>query len=189
MRRRVINPPVAFEGVNVTPLIDVVMVLIVFFLIVGKLANEQASGVRPPSSAFGRADEPAGTVVVNVLAREGSAPARVVINAQELRGEEAIASAIRARASAILQRVSGGALPTAAQGSASPGAPAAGAPATSIGDVPVQVRADRSLAFGDVEPVLRAARAAGATGVRLVTERGTVGTPGTSGSPGPGATP
>ena len=41
------------EPINVTPLIDVVMVLIIFFLIVGNLAMEKRGGVDLPESAVG----------------------------------------------------------------------------------------------------------------------------------------
>lgn len=41
MRYRPAQQPPAFAKINVTPLIDVVMVLIIFYLIVGKMATER----------------------------------------------------------------------------------------------------------------------------------------------------
>jgi len=60
----------------------VVMVLIVFYLIVGKLASDRLARVDLPGSRVGKGDEPAGALVVNVV-RHGDA-AEVVIDGQSL---------------------------------------------------------------------------------------------------------
>ena len=61
------------EEINVTPLIDVVMCLIIFFLIVGKLAQDGQVGVRLPESGVGRPSEPAEGEFVTVAVRPLSA--------------------------------------------------------------------------------------------------------------------
>ena len=43
----------SFGKINVTPMIDVVMCLIVFYLIVGRLAADQRSGMRLPRHGRG----------------------------------------------------------------------------------------------------------------------------------------
>lgn len=52
--------------INVTPMIDVIMVLIIFFLIVGRLASEHGARVNLPSSASGKVESDLAKVVVNV---------------------------------------------------------------------------------------------------------------------------
>ncbi len=161
MRRRVFGQPGhSFEAINVTPLIDVVMCLIVFFLIVGKLAAD-AGAVRLPASGVGgtaSADAPIVVSIAPVLAGvEGSIPwgggrARVFVDGVPLRNEGEL--------DAILAARGGGG---SGSGSLSSGA-GAGAPT-------VQIRADRSLPYGLVQPALSAAGRAGITGVRLATER------------------
>ena len=73
MRRRSITPHRSFGEVNVTPLIDVVMCLIIFYLMVGKLATDRKTPVTLPESAVGTQAEP-DVLVVNV-APAGSAGA------------------------------------------------------------------------------------------------------------------
>jgi len=58
------HPPTA--KINVTPLIDVVMVLIIFYLIVGKLAAERQGHVQLPSSAVGVQAETHDPVIVTI---------------------------------------------------------------------------------------------------------------------------
>lgn len=72
MRRRAMPVPAETPRVNVTPMIDVVMVLIVFFLIVGRLAAERRAPVDLPPAAFGSEGAEAVPMVVNVLAPEGT---------------------------------------------------------------------------------------------------------------------
>ena len=50
MRVRQFHPHQPAGKFNVTPLIDVVMVLIIFYLIVGKLAAERQGHVKLPAS-------------------------------------------------------------------------------------------------------------------------------------------
>jgi biopolymer transport protein ExbD len=85
MRRRVLHAPHPFGDINVTPLIDVVMCMIVFYLIVGKLASDQRSQVRLPASTTGDVERPQDVLVINVLAPEApGGAARVVIDARSV---------------------------------------------------------------------------------------------------------
>lgn len=61
--------------INVTPLIDVVMVLIVFYLIVGKLAADRRAPVQLPVSAVGQGEESGGDrrpIVITVSATQAA---------------------------------------------------------------------------------------------------------------------
>lgn len=120
--------------INVTPLIDVVMVLIVFYLIVGKLAADRRVPVRLPTAAQG-AVEQGGELVISVS--PGKDGPRVDVQGRTL-GDKELAELLK------------------------------GADARERG---VQIRADRSLAFADVAPVLRACRDAGLSSVKLATQR------------------
>jgi hypothetical protein len=67
MRIRALNHrSPGISKINVTPLIDVVMVLIIFFLIVGKLAAEHGAHLKLPDSAAGKVESDIAKVVVNV---------------------------------------------------------------------------------------------------------------------------
>lgn len=131
------------QGVNATPLIDVVMCLIVFFLMVGRLAERQRVEVRLPESALGAEERASERFVINVVG-DGEV-ARFVVEDRELSAEE-VAGALKARLDA-------------------------GA------DVSVQIRADRGMAYGLIEPAMEACVEAGVKNVRLATEK----TPGGNG--------
>ncbi|MBM4107371.1 MAG: biopolymer transporter ExbD [Phycisphaerae bacterium] len=77
MRLRTLHrhPDEAHAGkINVTPLIDVVMVLIVFYLIVGQLATQRLADLDLPSTAIGALDQPDRPLVVEVApGADGSA--------------------------------------------------------------------------------------------------------------------
>ncbi len=51
--RSIISGEGAGSRINVTPMIDVVMVLIVFYLLVGQLAVDRKASIELPASAFG----------------------------------------------------------------------------------------------------------------------------------------
>jgi biopolymer transport protein ExbD len=140
---------------NVTPLIDVVMCLIIFFLLVGKLSLD--AGIKLPGSGVGQNDA-ASSIIISIVAptRPGSQPL-VLINSQPVEGElsEAIARAVRIKVTPVLT------------GSATGGR---GTDATAIA---VKVRADKELPYSAIDPVLQACAKAGLTSVRLVTERPT----------------
>lgn len=60
------------ERVNVTPLIDVVMVLIIFYLIVGRLVLERRGGVDLPSASVGEVESADDHPIVVVIDDGGS---------------------------------------------------------------------------------------------------------------------
>jgi biopolymer transport protein ExbD len=67
MRRRLFHHAASgAPKINVTPLIDVVMVLIIFFLIVGRLASEHGAKVKVPDSSSGKVESDLNKVIVNV---------------------------------------------------------------------------------------------------------------------------
>jgi biopolymer transport protein ExbD len=85
MRRKGLEP-MHSDHVNVTPLIDVIMCLIIFFLLCGQFAKEEASErVRIPRADLGleMADQ-RGRLLINVVPN-GSAPPDVVIRAEIIR--------------------------------------------------------------------------------------------------------
>jgi biopolymer transport protein ExbD len=83
--------------VNVTPMIDVVMCLIVFYLIVGKLAADQRSNVPLPVSEKGLTEKPSDHIVINIVpVARGSAESRIVIDTREV-PMDGLEAAIRER--------------------------------------------------------------------------------------------
>ena len=154
MRHRRLRPEHVFEGINATPLIDVVMCLIIFFLIVGKLTSDRGQQVKLPDSRHGESAKAADPMVIDVVKFEGGETGggggggaawlaglgRAFIIDREVPDALSLENIVRDR---ILDR-----------------------PATAI-----EIRADRELPFGAVEPVLRACGKAGARSVRLATEK------------------
>jgi biopolymer transport protein ExbD len=100
MRLRHIHHHSTAGKINVTPLIDVVMVLIVFYLIVGKLASDRAAPVQLPRLEGG-AQAPERGVIVSVML-EGGAPVVLVDGARVERAQ---------LAGAILAKLPGGEVP------------------------------------------------------------------------------
>ncbi len=85
MRRRTFHAPHPFGKINVTPMIDVVMVLIIFYLIVGKLVADKRSEVRLPESRAGATDPAADRLVINVLeAPESARGVRIVVDGRDV---------------------------------------------------------------------------------------------------------
>lgn len=82
MRPRVTHPHQPAAKINVTPLIDVVMVLIVFYLIVGNLAQQRLLPVNLPKAGAGVSEEAAPTLVITVA--QGPAGARFVVEDAEI---------------------------------------------------------------------------------------------------------
>lgn len=150
MRRRSLTGQYSssVEPINVTPLIDVVMCLIIFFLIVGKLVSDRGVPVRLPQTGVGQ-DETSPLVMTITITQAAADAPRAGWNslgiAVQADGETS------ADARALEQSIRGR---------------LAEQPALSV-----QIRADRDLSYGVVEPVLRAAGNAGAKSVRLATER------------------
>jgi biopolymer transport protein ExbD len=79
MRLRTLHHHAGSAGagkINVTPLIDVVMVLIIFYLIVGRLAMQRLEPLDLPVSALGSPDRAGTPLVVEVVAG-GAAGVRI----------------------------------------------------------------------------------------------------------------
>jgi len=98
VRRRSFHAAHGVGRVNVTPMIDVVMVLIVFYLIVGKLASERIESMELPRSAFGDETPPPDPLVINVL--PGEDEPRIVVETFEVSVgalEKAVRERLRAR--------------------------------------------------------------------------------------------
>jgi len=83
MRRRVRDPGAASTKINVTPMIDVVMCLIVFFLIVGQLAANRNVRLDLPESGAGDPARSRTPLVINA-AIDPAGGARIVIDAREI---------------------------------------------------------------------------------------------------------
>ena len=133
--------------VNVTPMIDVVMCLIVFYLIVGRLASQQLATIELPPSAVGKEEHRSEVLVVNLVLPEDAAPsgdevpgAGIVVDGRELDGPRALEAVIRQR---LLEK-----------------------PETAV-----QIRAERRMPYAQVEPALHACARAGASTVQLMAER------------------
>lgn len=144
MRLRTLgHRPMSVGKVNVTPLIDVVMVLIIFFLIVGQMAAEQGARVKLPSSIAGRAESSAGErIVISVVpstSAAGQPEAVIMVDRTQLTSRQ-------------LQDFLASKL-------------------TSTPALNVIVRADRALDYSLVQPTLNACRDAGVSSVNLIAER------------------
>ncbi|MBC7835029.1 MAG: biopolymer transporter ExbD [Phycisphaerales bacterium] len=147
MRIRRIRKEHAFEGINATPLIDVVMVLIIFFLLVGRLANDPASGLNLPGSTVGQRQDASNVLIVTVLKADSAGAAAWVGSIARVMTE-------------------GTEVPDAASLEQIVSSKLAAQPGTTV-----QIRADRDLPYGSIEPVLRACGRGGARSVRLATEK------------------
>ena len=150
------GPHPVHQGVNATPLIDVVMCLIIFFLLVGKLATDRGAAVRLPDSSRGHEESAATVLVVTITPLPAGAiianPAdpraggfagigvAVEVDGQRIDDSKALESLVRAKL-------------------------------TQDAGASIQIRADRELSFAAVEPVLRSCGNAGAKSVRLAAEK------------------
>ena len=83
MKRRQNNLGGHTAHVNVTPLIDVIMCLIIFYLIVGHLAAGRSSSVDLPNSTTGRQAEKAAPIVINIVAPEEKASLPLLLLGEE----------------------------------------------------------------------------------------------------------
>jgi len=132
---------------NVTPLIDVIMVLIIFYLIVGKLASDRLELVDLPSSRIGEGDTGGrGTVVISIVPPGNGGVGGLMVDGQVVKIEE-LPELLRAMG---VGNVPDGQIKRARE---------------------VRLRADKGLPYGQVEPVLNACREAGVTAIKLVTDR------------------
>ncbi len=149
-RRKITGSHSTFEGINATPLIDVVMCLIIFFLVVGKLATDRGYAVPLPGSSVGQDETSASVLVVTVAQRPdgrqstGSVWDRLGITVQ---ADGEVCLDVAALEGAVRTKL------------------------REVRDTSIQVRGDKFLQFGQIEPVLRACGQAGAKSVRFATEK------------------
>ncbi|MEQ8844200.1 MAG: biopolymer transporter ExbD [Phycisphaerales bacterium] len=129
MRRR--RPATGTSHPNLTPMIDVVMVLIVFYLLVGQLASDQRSDLALPKSSTGDDTKEASATFVNV----------------------------RFENEQVLVDIDGSPVEIARLGQAVRAAPA------------VHLRADASIPYARLTPVLRELRGSGVRAVRVAAEQ------------------
>lgn len=127
--RRLTHAP-ASAKINVTPMIDVVMVLIIFYLLVGQLAAGRRAELQLPRTALGGELGPGDPLVVNVL--PGRSGPEVLVDRETYLISE-LAGLVTAR-------------PAGTE---------------------IRLRADASLPFGAVRPVIAALRQGGAETIRL----------------------
>lgn len=97
MRARPLRQHEGVSPVNATPLIDVVLCMIVFFLLVGRLAQTQRIPMRLPESASGSADMPRDSFVINLVPGEGPGGAAKILVNDLVVGIEGVAPALSAR--------------------------------------------------------------------------------------------
>lgn len=83
MRLRTFRKSSGGSHVNVTPLIDVVMCLIIFYLMVGHLAAGRSSSVNLPTSTTGRPADKAGPIVINVVAPDAGQTEPILLIGEE----------------------------------------------------------------------------------------------------------
>ncbi len=143
MRHRRLHRSRSFGEINVTPLIDVVMCLIIFYLMVGKLAGDRRTRVELPETKVGT-EADSSVLIVNVVPVTGAgwpgSGAQVVVERAVISGPEDLERLVRDRIGSHPEMV-------------------------------VQVRAEKDLPWDLVKPVLRSCTRAGAATVRLATER------------------
>lgn len=83
MRRRILHPHHAFGKINVTPMIDVVMCLIIFYLIVGKLSLDRR--IILPASASGITTAGPTPIIIEIATPESpGAPAPIIVAGQTI---------------------------------------------------------------------------------------------------------
>ncbi len=146
------SQPHEFHGINVTPMIDVVMCLIIFFLVVSSLAATEQARINLPSSAEGEEAKAPDSVTINIyppttgMSTEELAktrmewPARVTAEDRDFGTARDLETFVRTRLAAN---------PECA----------------------VEIRADRALPYGWVEPAILAVARAGAPAARLAAEK------------------
>lgn len=140
MRLRTLKRPGGAAHVNVTPLIDVVMCLIIFYLMVGHLAAGRSSNVNLPTSTTGRPPDKAAPIVINVAVDDRTNETVLLIGTERV---------LESQLTKILKEMS-----------------------EIAPESEVQIRADRSLNYGKVAPILTACRDAGLVSVKLVAAKG-----------------
>jgi biopolymer transport protein ExbD len=122
MRRKGFEP-MQSHHVNVTPLIDVIMCLIIFFLLCGQFARDEAKRVALPVADLGQEVDKQGRLLVNLVARpEPGAPPEIYAGARPVT-VDALTAFLREEQA-------------------------------HNADLQVMIRADQSLAYSYVSPIL-----------------------------------
>jgi biopolymer transport protein ExbD len=130
--------------VNVTPMIDVIMVLIIFYLIVGKLAVDQSARVQLPAAFAGMSETQRGITLAILPETDAPGAAPILLLEGQPIALASLADALRIR------------MPELASGKQT---------------APLHLRADKRLTYGAVQPVIDACRTAGVTSIKLVASR------------------
>jgi biopolymer transport protein ExbD len=100
MRRKGLSP-MPSDHINVTPLIDVIMCLIIFFLLCGKFAKDEANAkVKLPQAQLGQQMvDQQGRLVINVVPGEavggGRGDREIIVRTKVMRAEELGAYLVR----------------------------------------------------------------------------------------------
>lgn len=97
-RRTIMSGEGATSRVNVTPMIDVVMVLIVFYLLVGQLATDRRARIALPSSMTGVEETQRTDPIIIGVTMNGS---------RSLNGDEIELDRLEAQVSGMLSRAPG----------------------------------------------------------------------------------
>ena len=98
MRLRQLHVQHASAKINVTPLIDVVMVLIIFYLIVGKMAADRLALVELPSTGVGAAEEGTPLIITVAASDDVTQAPRTFLNGEEV-DSDALENALMAAGS------------------------------------------------------------------------------------------
>lgn len=131
---------------NIIPLIDVVFQLLVFFMVVSQVVSVEQEEMRLPSPADSQAREKhhADRLIVNLLANTSGRIDRITVNGQVIADLPALVDLLLRQKSTFV-----------------------------LGKTPVILRADKSLHFDQIEPVLKAMSNAGVADVEIATESNT----------------
>lgn len=157
------------EAINVTPLIDVVMCLIIFFLIVGKLAADERTQIDLPVTAIGDAQRAEAGVIVSVAIVEDAAGQPVMpLSTVFFVGDERLTTASDIER-ALRDQVARALVASPSQGTAA--VPTAPISAAQIARARVTIRADQRVPFEMVEPVLSACSSLGIVRVEYAAQR------------------
>jgi biopolymer transport protein ExbD len=142
MRRKGLEP-MHSSHVNVTPLIDVIMCLIIFFLLCGQFAKEEAKRVTLPVAELGQEIDKTGQLTINLVARDGAG------------GGEAAPEVFAGAKPVSIERL--GVFLRDEQ--------------TRNPDLKVMIRADQSLAYSHISPILVACAQANIKSVNFSTRK------------------
>lgn len=163
-------PPRRDQETALIPLINIVFLLLIFFMIVGTIAPTDALPIDPPTSRQGRAAEP------DPLQLLIDAEGRIAINGEVVPADRVAAVLAEQLRSTVASAQKGTATTGAASGTA-PGDEPAQAAAIADASAPrelastLTVKADAAVAMADLRALLRQLRALGVDRVRLLTRQ------------------